>query len=60
MYEKRALMRIFGSMKDEIIRCWIKLYNEELHNLCSSPNTYNYNAEAKKDEMGRVYRMQGV
>jgi hypothetical protein len=36
--ENRALRRIFGSKKDEIIVRWRKLLNEEFHNLYSSPN----------------------
>jgi hypothetical protein len=32
-----VLKRIFGQRMDEIIG-WRKLHNEELHNLCSSPN----------------------
>jgi hypothetical protein len=33
-----VLRRIFGSKRNEVIGCWRKLHNEELHNLCSSPN----------------------
>lgn len=35
--ESRVLRRIFGSRSDEIIRGWIKLRNEEHHNLYPSP-----------------------
>jgi hypothetical protein len=38
VFEKRALRRIFGPKRGEIIRIWRKLHNEELHNLYSSPN----------------------
>jgi hypothetical protein len=31
-------MRIFGPKRDEVTASWRKLHNEELHNLCSSPN----------------------
>jgi hypothetical protein len=34
----RVLRRIFGSKKDEETGGWRKLYNEELHNLYSSPS----------------------
>jgi hypothetical protein len=40
MSENRVLRRIFGPMRDEIIGGWRKLYNEEFHNLYSSPNTF--------------------
>jgi hypothetical protein len=36
--EKRALRRIFGSKRDDVIRVWRILHNEELHNFCSSPS----------------------
>jgi hypothetical protein len=34
----RVLRRIFGPKKDEVAGEWRKLYNEELHNLYSSPD----------------------
>jgi hypothetical protein len=37
-YENRALRRIFGPKRDEVIGGWRKLHNEELHNLYSSPS----------------------
>jgi hypothetical protein len=37
--ENRVLKRIFGAKRDEMVRGWSKLHNEELHNLYSSPNT---------------------
>jgi hypothetical protein len=33
-----VIRRIFGPKRDEVIRGWRKMYNEELHNLYSSPN----------------------
>jgi hypothetical protein len=38
VFENRVLRRIFGPKRDEVTRVWIKLHNEELHNLHSSPN----------------------
>jgi hypothetical protein len=38
MFENRVLRRIFGPKRDEVTGEWIKLHNEELHNLYSSPN----------------------
>jgi len=37
VFENRVL-RIFGPNRDEIIREWRKLHNEELNDLYSSPN----------------------
>jgi hypothetical protein len=37
VFEKRVLRRIFGQKRDEIIGVWIKLRNEDLHNLYFSP-----------------------
>jgi hypothetical protein len=33
-----VLRRIFGVKVDEVITCWRKQHNEELHNLKSSPS----------------------
>jgi hypothetical protein len=41
VFENRVL-RTFGPKRDEVIGDWRKLYNEELHNLYSSPRK-NYN-----------------
>ena len=38
VFENRVLRRIFGSKKDEAIREWRKLHNEELNDLYCSPN----------------------
>jgi hypothetical protein len=37
MFDNRVL-RIFGPKRDEVMGGWRKLYNEELHNLYSSPS----------------------
>jgi hypothetical protein len=37
-FKNRVLRRIFGPKKDDITREWIKLHNEELNDLYSSPN----------------------
>ena len=36
----RVLRRIFGPKRDEVIREWRKLNNEELNDLYSSPNIF--------------------
>jgi hypothetical protein len=38
LIEKRVLRRIFGPKRVKVTGGWRKLHNEELHNLCSSPN----------------------
>jgi hypothetical protein len=38
VFENRVLRRIFRPKRDDVTGDWRKLHNEELHNLCSSPN----------------------
>jgi hypothetical protein len=38
VFENTVLRRIFGPKRDEIVGGWRKLYNEELHNVYSSPS----------------------
>jgi hypothetical protein len=38
VFENRALRRIFRLKRHEVTGGWIKLHNEELHNLYSSPS----------------------
>jgi hypothetical protein len=38
VFENRALRRIFGPKRDEVMGDWRKLHNGELHNLYSSPD----------------------
>jgi hypothetical protein len=40
VFENRVLRRIFGPTRDEVKGEWIKLNNEELYDLYSSPNTF--------------------
>jgi hypothetical protein len=39
VFENRVLRRIFGSKRDEAVGEWRRLYNEDLNDLYSSPNT---------------------
>jgi hypothetical protein len=41
--ENRALGKTFGPMREELMGEWIKLHNEELHNLHSSSNIITAN-----------------
>jgi hypothetical protein len=38
VFENRVLRRICGPKRDEVTGGWIKLHNEELHGLYSSPS----------------------
>ena len=40
VFESRMLRRIFGPKRDEVTGEWIKLHNEELNDLFSSPNIF--------------------
>jgi GH43 family beta-xylosidase len=38
VFENRVLRRIFGLKRDEVVGCWRKLHDGELHNLYSVPS----------------------
>jgi len=38
--ENRVLRRIFGAKRDAVTGEWRKLHNEELNDLCCSPNIF--------------------
>jgi hypothetical protein len=38
MFENRALRRISGPKREEVVGGWRRLHNEELHNFYASPN----------------------
>jgi hypothetical protein len=40
VFESGVLRRVFGPKRDEVIREWRKLHNEELNNLYCSPNIF--------------------
>ena len=39
VFENRVLRRVFGPKRDEVTGEWIKIYNENLSDLYSLPNT---------------------
>jgi hypothetical protein len=43
VFENRVLRCIFGPERDDVKGAWRKLHNEELHDLCSSPNIIRVN-----------------
>jgi hypothetical protein len=57
VFENRVLRRIFGPKMDEAIGGWIKLYNEELHNLYSSPSIIRMMKSRRMRWAGHVARM---
>jgi hypothetical protein len=57
MFENRVLRRIFGPRRDEVTGDWRKLHNEELHNLCSSPNIIRMIKSRRMRWVGYVARM---
>jgi hypothetical protein len=56
VFENRVL-RTFGPSKDELIKGWKKLHNEELHNLYSSPNMIRIIKSMRMRRAGHVARM---
>jgi hypothetical protein len=57
MFENRVLRRTFGPKKDEVTGGLRKLYNEELHNLYSSPSIIRTMKSRRMIWEGHVARM---
>jgi hypothetical protein len=57
VFENRVLRRIFGPKRDDVIREWRKLHNEELHTLYSSPNIIGQIKSRRMRWAGHVVRM---
>jgi hypothetical protein len=57
VFENRVLRRIFGPKSDEVTGEWRKLHNEELHNLCSSPDIIRQVKSRRMRWAGHVARM---
>jgi hypothetical protein len=57
VFENRVLRRIFGAKRDEVTGEWRKLHNEELHNLCSSPDIIRQVKSRRMSWAGHVARM---
>jgi len=55
--ENRVLSRIFGPRRDEVIREWRKLHNEELNDLYSSPTIVRVIKVRRMRWAGHVTRM---
>jgi hypothetical protein len=52
-----VLRTIFGPKRDDVTGDWRKLLNEELHNLCSSPNIIRMIKSRRMRWAGHVARM---
>jgi hypothetical protein len=57
VFETRVLRIIFGPKRDEVTGEWRKLYNEELHNLYSSPDIIRQLKSRRMRWAGHVARM---
>jgi hypothetical protein len=57
VFENRVLRRMFGPNRDEVTGDWIKLNNEELHNLYSSPSIIRMIKSRRMRQAGQVARM---
>jgi len=57
VFENRILRRIFGSKRDKVTGEWGTLHNEELTDLCSSPNIVRVKKSGRMRLAARVVRM---
>ena len=59
VFEYRVLSRIFGPKRGVVTREWRRLHNEELNDLCSSPNIIQVIKSRRMKWVGHVARMGG-
>jgi hypothetical protein len=57
VFENRVLRRIFGPKRDEVTGEWIKLHNQELRDLYSSPSIIRINKSRRMRWAWHVARM---
>jgi hypothetical protein len=57
VFENRVLRRIFGPKRDEVTGEWRKLYDEDLHDLYSSPSIIRIIKSRRMGWTGHVARM---
>jgi hypothetical protein len=57
VFETKVLRRIFGPKRDEVIGGWIKLHNEELRDLYSSPSIIRIIKVRRLRWAGHIARM---
>jgi hypothetical protein len=58
VFENRVLRRIVGPKRDEVIKGWRKLHNEELHHLYSSPSIIRMIKSRRRRLTGHVSCMR--
>jgi hypothetical protein len=57
LFENRVLRRIFGPKRDEVTGAWIKLHNDGLNDLYSSPSNFRMIKSRRMRWVGHVVRM---
>ena len=57
MFENTVLRRIFMPKREEVAGEWRKLHNQELTDLCSSPNIVSVMKSGRRRWAGHVARM---
>ena len=57
VFGNRVLTRIFGPKRDEVTGEWRKLHNDELNDLCLSPNIVRVIESRRMRWAGHVVRM---
>jgi len=58
VFENKVLRRIFGAKRDAVTGEWRKIHNEELNDLCSSPNIVRVIKSRRMRWAGHVARME--
>jgi hypothetical protein len=58
VFENRVLREIFGPKRDEMMGGWRELYNEDLHDLYSSPSIIGIMESKRMRWAGHVARMR--
>jgi len=55
---ENRMLRTYGPTRDEITGEWRKLHNEELNDLCSSPNIVRVIKSRRMTWLGHITRME--
>jgi hypothetical protein len=60
LFKNRVLRKLFGTKRDKVTEEWIKLHNEELHDLYSSPNIVQVIKSRCAGYVARMGKMRGA